>query len=57
MQFSGHGVPVALVSLPLRYMHSPIEIASLKDIDMVIKLLVDMISNLNGKEDLRPVKP
>ena len=57
MQFSGEGVPVALVSLPLRYMHSPIEIASIKDIDMVIKLLVDMISSLKGKEDLKPVNP
>ncbi len=57
IHFSGKGVPVALVSLPVRYMHSPIEMASLKDIDDIINLLVNMISSLSGKEDLRPVKP
>lgn len=57
IMFSGDGVPVALVSLPLRYMHSPIEMASLKDIDAVIKLLSATIAGLTGKEDLRPLKP
>jgi endoglucanase len=53
--FSGRGVPVALVSLPVRYMHSPVEIASMQDIESIIKLLVTMIENLSGKEDLRPL--
>lgn len=57
IMFSGDGVPVALVSLPLRYMHSPIEMASLNDIDAVIKLLSATIAGLTGKEDLRPLKP
>jgi len=57
IMFSGNGVPVALVSLPLRYMHSPIEMASLKDIDAVINLLSATIADLTGKEDLRPLKP
>jgi endoglucanase len=57
IMFSGAGVPVALVSLPLRYMHSPIEMASLKDIDAVIDLLCATISGLTGEEDLRPLAP
>ncbi|HAE39206.1 MAG TPA: endoglucanase [Candidatus Riflebacteria bacterium] len=57
IMFSGNGVPVALVSLPLRYMHSPIEMASIKDIDAVIELLSATIASLTGKEDLRPLKP
>ncbi|GAB4282798.1 MAG: M42 family metallopeptidase [Candidatus Rifleibacteriota bacterium] len=57
IHFSGCGVPVSLVSVPIRYMHSPIEMASLKDIDEIIDLFVEMISKLTGKEDLRPVKP
>lgn len=57
IHFSGRGVPVALVSLPVRYMHSPVEMASLNDIDAIINLLVETISKLTGKEDLRPVKP
>jgi endoglucanase len=33
------GVPSALISLPLRYMHSPIETASVSDIERVISLM------------------
>lgn len=57
IMFSGEGVPVSLVSLPLRYMHSPVEMASIKDIDQIIELLVETIANLTGKEELRPVLP
>jgi endoglucanase len=57
IMFSGEGVPVALVSLPLRYMHSPIEMASLNDIDAVIDLLCETIAGLTGKEELRPTLP
>lgn len=56
MRLTGKGVPVALVSLPLRYMHSPVETASLKDIEEEIELLVTMISNLNGNESLNPLE-
>jgi len=55
IMFSGKGVAVALVSLPVRYMHSPIEMTSLEDIEAVISLLCQMITDLSGKEDLRPV--
>lgn len=55
IMFANTGVPVALVSLPLRYMHSPVEMASLKDINDIIELLAEMIAGLTGKEDFRPV--
>jgi putative aminopeptidase FrvX len=55
IRFSGRGVPVALVSLPLRYMHSPVETASLLDIEACITLLTDMISSLSGSENLKPL--
>ncbi len=55
IRLTGKGVPVALVSLPLRYMHSPVETASLQDIEKEIQLLVDFISHLTGNEDLKPV--
>lgn len=55
MRLTGKGVPVALVSLPLRYMHAPCEVASLKDIEAEITLLVEMILSLEGTEELRPV--
>ncbi|WP_100013205.1 M20/M25/M40 family metallo-hydrolase [Lentibacillus sediminis] len=56
MRLTGRGVPVSLVSLPLRYMHSPVETASFEDIDEEIELLVTMISDLSGKESLNPLE-
>ncbi|TCP27065.1 endoglucanase [Scopulibacillus darangshiensis] len=55
MRLTGAGVPVSLVSLPLRYMHSPVETVSLKDIDEEIDLLTDMILHLTGEESLKPL--
>ncbi|MFD1040189.1 M20/M25/M40 family metallo-hydrolase [Virgibacillus byunsanensis] len=56
MRLTGRGVPVSLVSLPLRYMHSPVETASLKDMEEEIELLVTMIADLTGKESLNPLE-
>jgi endoglucanase len=55
MRFSGKGVPVALISLPLRYMHSPSEVVSLVDIQTEIDLIVHFIKDLTGTEELKPV--
>lgn len=56
MRLTGKGVPVALVSLPLRYMHSPVETVSIKDIADEIELLAQMIAKLTGKESLNPLE-
>ncbi|UJL45143.1 M20/M25/M40 family metallo-hydrolase [Virgibacillus sp. NKC19-16] len=56
MRLTGQGVPISLVSLPLRYMHSPVETASLMDIDEEIELMVTMISELTGEESLNPLE-
>ncbi|HEX7065648.1 MAG TPA: M20/M25/M40 family metallo-hydrolase [Bacillales bacterium] len=55
MRLTGKGVPVALVSLPLRYMHAPVETVSWKDIEEEITLLTDMILNLKGNEKVGPL--
>lgn len=39
----GHGVPCALISVPLKYMHTPVEVASLEDIDAVARLMAAFI--------------
>lgn len=39
IHISGAGIPVALVSVPLRYMHSPAEVADEKDLENVVRLL------------------
>lgn len=41
------GCPIANITVPLRYMHSPIESASLKDIANVIDLLEGIMESLN----------
>lgn len=45
------GVPSGLISLPLRYMHSVIEIASLKDVEKVIQVLVAFVENVKPTDD------
>jgi putative aminopeptidase FrvX len=40
------GVPSAVVSIPLRYMHSPVEVAQLDDIEQVVQLLVAFAGTL-----------
>ncbi|WP_425307012.1 M20/M25/M40 family metallo-hydrolase [Halobacillus kuroshimensis] len=55
MRLTGKGVPVSLVSLPLRYMHSPVETASIQDMEEEITLLVELIAGMTGKESLNPL--
>ncbi len=47
------GIPTALVSLPLRYMHSVIEVADLRDVQWVISLLVAFVRSLQVGESFR----
>lgn len=56
MHYTNKGVPVCLVSIPLRYMHSGVEMADSKDVELCIDLLVEFISKLNNKIDLTDLK-
>ncbi|MEA3464436.1 MAG: M42 family metallopeptidase [Thermodesulfobacteriota bacterium] len=47
MQLSRGGVAAALVSVPLRYMHSPVEVLSLEDLEHTIALLSAVIYKIN----------
>lgn len=44
---AGAGIPMALVSIPLRYMHSSVEVGSWRDIEDCIKLLSGSIVRLS----------
>ena len=37
---SREGIPTGVVSIPLRYMHSPIEVVELADLEACVKLIV-----------------
>ncbi len=54
IQISRGGVAAALVSIPNRYMHSPVEMISLADIDRAADLLANFALSLTGDEDFRP---
>ena len=40
------GVPCGLVSIPLRYMHTPVELIAIKDVQRVGRLLAEFIAGL-----------
>ena len=54
MHFTGDGVVTALLSLPLRYMHSPSEVCHLDDIQNTIELLARFLCALGPETDLDP---
>ena len=49
MQVAAEGIPTMCVSIPLRYMHTPVELVSMKDIRRAGRLLAEFIASL--KED------
>ncbi len=54
IQLNRSGVATALLSIPNRYMHSPVEICDLRDVENAVELLVETIASLSGKESFIP---
>lgn len=50
IQICREGIPTALVSLPLKYMHTPIEVLNLEDLENTAQLLAAFVLSL-GRED------
>ena len=46
MQVVAEGIPSIVIGIPLRYMHTPVELVSLKDIQRVGPLLAEFIARL-----------
>lgn len=55
-QISRCGIPSVLISIPLKYMHSPVEMVSTKDMAAVGRLMARFISKLTENE-LRQEEP
>lgn len=54
IHFAGKGVATSLISLPLRYMHSPAEMGSYKDIENCIDLLTEFLLMVDESTNLDP---
>lgn len=51
---ANNGEPIVLFSIPLRYMHSPVEVASYKDIESMIDVLASFLCFINQDVNLNP---
>jgi endoglucanase len=51
IQISREGVPTAILSLPERYMHTPLEVIDRRDLERCAQLLAAFLRDL-GKEVL-----
>lgn len=54
--YSMGGVPSALISLPLRYMHTTVEAVHKEDVDNVIKLIFNSLKSIQNNHDFRYIK-
>jgi endoglucanase len=52
IQISRSGIPTGLVSIPLRYMHSPVELVDLNDVEATVELIAAFASRLSADVDL-----
>lgn len=48
LQIARAGIATMVVSIPLRYMHTPVEVISLKDIQRTGRLLADFVTSLEA---------
>ena len=51
LQISRSGIPTGLVSIPLRYMHSPVELVDLRDVEATVELLAAFAARLTPDID------
>ena len=54
--YSRDGVDSALISLPLKYMHTTVETAALSDVENVIQLIYEAVLRIEDGQDFRYIK-
>jgi putative aminopeptidase FrvX len=55
IQLSKGGKAAGLISIPLRYMHTPTEVLSLGDLDAAVKILTQFVLDLPPETDFTPM--
>ena len=48
IQVSGGGIPTALMSIPLKYMHTSVETLAISDVKDTAKVITEFIKGLEG---------
>jgi putative aminopeptidase FrvX len=51
--YSNEGVPSALISLPLRYMHTTVEMCRKEDVENTIRLILEVVKSLKNGHDFK----
>lgn len=51
--YSNGGVPSALISLPLRYMHTTVEMSHKEDVDAVIRLIYEVLQRIEKNHNFK----
>ncbi len=54
IQVSRSGVAAALISVPNRYMHTPVEVVSLSDLENCARLIAETVATIDAKTDFIP---
>ena len=54
--YSLGGVPSALISLPLRYMHTTVESVNKNDVESVIKLIYETLKSIKANHNFKYIK-
>ena len=52
LQISRSGIPTGLVSVPIRYMHSPVEMLDLADLEATVRLITAFVLRTGPGVDL-----
>ena len=56
IHMAGEGIPTALVSIPLRYMHNPAEVCSMNDVQDCIDVLAEFLCAVDETLCLNPLE-
>ena len=54
--YTNGGIPSCLISLPLRYMHTTVEMTAISDIENVVKLIYHSLQQIAEGQDFRYIK-